>query len=56
MDNVGAIPQIALTRDEMSDEIKILSNLSRESYYKLGESFYSPLWNFTNKNFLIKRN
>ncbi len=56
MDNVGAIPQIALTRDEMSDEIKILSNLSRESYYKLGESFNSPLWNFTNKNFLIKRN
>lgn len=55
LDNVGAMPQIALTRDEMSDKIKILSKLSRDDYYELGKSFNSPLWDFTNKNFMVKR-
>lgn len=54
--NIGASPQIALTRDEQSQEIKIFSKLSQEEYIKLGDSFNSPLYKFTNKNFMVKQN
>lgn len=55
LENFKALPQIALTRDETSDEIKIFSKLSNEDYKKLGDEFESPLWDYTNKNFLVKR-
>ena len=55
IENVGAMPQIALTRDEMSKEIKIFSKLSKEEYFALGSGFDSPLFDFTNRNFKQKQ-
>lgn len=52
---VGAYPQVALTRDESTMPMKIHSNLSPEEYYKEGSRFDSPLFDFTYKNFNVKR-
>lgn len=56
MDNVGALPQIAATRDENSSTIKLLTKLSIEEYIKIGKTFNSPLFDYTMKNFNKKRN
>lgn len=55
-ERVGAPPQVAATRDVRSNEIKLLTKLSREEYYNLGSRFHSPLFDFTMKNFMVKRN
>ena len=55
LEHVGALPQVALTRDELSKEIKVYSKLSKEDYKKLGDEFDSKLWECTNRNFLKKR-
>ena len=52
--HVGAPPQIAATR--LEDKMTTLHTaLSTEEYERLGDSFSSPLFSFTMKNFL-KRN
>ena len=55
LEKVGAYPQVALTRDESSMPMKIHSKLSPEEYYKEGSKFESPLFDFTYKNFNVKR-
>ena len=52
---VGALPQLAATRDELSKEIKLLTKLPKEQYEEIGKSFNSPLFDFTMKNFMVKR-
>jgi len=51
----GAWPQVALTRDEEKSQLEILTSLSKEDYVKAGDTFQSPLFAFTNQNFMIKR-
>lgn len=56
LSEVGAFPQVALTRDESTRPMKILSSLSDEEYYLQGRRFESELFEFTYKNFNVKRN
>lgn len=55
LEKVGAYPQVALTRDESTMPMKVWSSLSYDDYKKIGESFKSPLFDFTCKNFNVKR-
>lgn len=55
VERVGAYPQVALTRDESTIPMKIMSNLSKDEYKDIGDSFDSPLFEFTYKNFNVKR-
>lgn len=52
---LGAYPQIAATRDESEKQIKLFTSYSVEEYTKLGKEFNSPLFDFTMKNFMVKR-
>ena len=51
----GAYPQVALTRKETNNTFKIHSSLSFEEYIKKGKEMRSPLFDFTCKNFMVKR-
>lgn len=53
MENIGAYPQVAATRDESN--WNLLTDLSVDEYRKTVESFRSPLFDFTMKNFMVKR-
>lgn len=53
--NTGALPQIALTRDVSSKKIKLFSKYSQKEYFNLGKIFNSPLFEYTNKNFMKKQ-
>ena len=55
IENLGAYPQVALTRDESCMPMKIYTSLSDEEYYNTGKVFNSPLFDFTYKNFNVKR-
>lgn len=57
IDNVGAIPQVAATRNELTGNGKmtLMTSYSDEEYKKIGDSFNSPLFDFTMKNFMVKR-
>lgn len=57
IEKVGAMPQIAATRKEDNGltDVELHTNLSREEYEKLGNSFDSPLFKYTMKNFNKKR-
>ena len=55
LEKLGAYPQVALTRDESCRPMKIFTSLSDEEYYNIGKSFNSPLFDFTYKNFNVKR-
>lgn len=52
---VGAPPQIAATRNETTTPMTLLTALSKEDYHHLGRQFNSPLFDFTLKNFMVKR-
>ena len=52
--NFGAYPQVALTRREEGD-FSIYTNYTDEEYINYGKSFHSPLFDFTCKNFKVKR-
>ena len=54
--HVGALPQLAATRDEvnLTDDIRLFTQHSREEYVRSGESFHSPLFDFTMQNFMKK--
>ncbi len=57
LEKVGAYPQIAATRKEINlkDNIELLTELSDDEYIKKGKEFKSPLFDFTIKNFNVKR-
>jgi len=55
LDRVGAFPQVALTRNEATKPKSIMSKYNPEKYHEIGESFKSPLFEFTFNNFLVKR-
>ncbi|MBQ5824973.1 MAG: radical SAM protein [Clostridia bacterium] len=55
LEKVGAYPQVALTRNEETTPISIHTKLSDEEYLKQGQKFESPLFEFTYKNFNVKR-
>ena len=55
MDRLGAWPQVALTRNEYTRPISIYTAGTREEYMKQGARFQSPLFDFTVKNFGVKR-
>lgn len=50
----GALPQLAATREE-SDGCKLHTKLSKDEYLKVGQQFHSPLFEFTMRNFNVKR-
>ncbi|MCW0484121.1 radical SAM protein [Gaoshiqia sediminis] len=54
-EHTGAFPQVALTRDETKQEYEILTNKTQEEYFKIGKEMDSPLFEFTSKNFKVKR-
>lgn len=54
-ERIGACPQVAVTRNERTPEIRFLTNGSAENYMATGRRFHSPLWEFTLKNFRIRR-
>lgn len=57
LENIGALPQLAATRDEenLSNDIRLFTKHSKEEYVKKGSEFNSPLFDFTMKNFMVKR-
>ena len=57
LENVGALPQIAATRDEfsLSKDIRLFTKHSVEEYVHSVDDFDSPLFKFTMKNFMVKR-
>lgn len=54
-DRVGAFPQVAATRNEKNEKIKLLTKMPKEEYERTGKTFKSPLFDFTMKNFMVKR-
>lgn len=58
-EQIGAFPQIAATRKEdfstKDEKFQLHTDLSNEEYIQLGGVFESPLFDFTIKNFLVKR-
>lgn len=56
---VGALPQVAATRKEdfsnKEQKFELHTDLSDEEYIEEGKKFESPLFDFTIKNFLVKR-
>ena len=54
INNFGALPQLALTRKQ-GEGFKIFSNYTDEEYINYGKEFDSPLFEFTCKNFRVKR-
>lgn len=51
----GAFPQVALTREETRPKMKIHTSISDEEYIRVGKKFNSPLFDFTVKNFNVRR-
>ena len=54
LDNFGVLPQVALTRIE-GDGYSIFSKLTPEEYKSYGDTFQSPLFEYTYNNFKVKR-
>lgn len=57
IEQVGAPPQVAATRKEnnLENDVELYTQLSREEYEAQGRKFDSPLFDFTMKNFMVKR-
>lgn len=58
MKEIGALPQIAVTRREDGFPVKRVSlhtDGSEEAYISAGKEFDSPLFDFTLKNFMVNR-
>ncbi len=58
MKELGALPQIAVTRREDGFPVKqvvLHTDGTKEDYIAAGKQFNSPLFDFTLKNFLVKR-
>ncbi len=56
MEKLGAYPQVCATRNEQVKRgIKLFTNYSNEKYFEYGNSFHSTLFEYTMKNFMVKR-
>lgn len=55
LEKVGAYPQVALTRNEKTKPMSIMTAATPEDYYNIGKTFNSPLFDFTFKNFMVER-
>lgn len=55
IEHVGALPQVALTRDESNKTFTPMTKLSFDEYKRIGSEMNSPLFEFTCKNFMVKR-
>lgn len=55
VNNFGAKPQVAATRDEESIPFKLHTSLPKDEYLKLGRKMRSLLFDFTMENFMVKR-
>lgn len=57
LENTGAYPQVAATRKEndLHEDVELMTEFGKEKYIENGNSFHSPLFDFTMKNFNIKR-
>lgn len=57
LENVGAFPQVAATRKEYEglNKIELLTDKTHNEYIEKGSEFNSPLFEFTMKNFNVKR-
>ena len=55
--NIGAYPQVAATRKEdlLHSKVQLYTQLSEKEYMDIGRTFDSPLFDFTMKNFNVKR-
>lgn len=54
MENFGALPQLALTRDQRRG-MKLYTAGDLAAYRKLGADFHSPMFEFSCDNFLVNR-
>lgn len=54
-ENTGAAPQLAVTRNEFAQKITLRTKYTPEEYFALGSAFESPLFDFTMKNFMVRR-
>ena len=54
---IGAPPQVAATRKEndLNTDVELMTSLSKEEYKRIGDQYESPLFEFTMKNFDVKR-
>lgn len=55
LNNFGAKPQVAATRDESCNSFKLYTKHSKEDYKTIGMQMDSPLFEFTMKNFMVRR-
>ena len=57
LSHIGALPQVAATREEKDvvDDVQLFTNHTREDYVKAGSMMDSPLFDYTIKNFGVKR-
>ncbi len=55
MEKLGAYPQVALTRNEETEPFGIFTEGTEEEYMANAAKFASPLFDFTAKNFRVKR-
>lgn len=57
MEHLGAYPQIAATRkeNELTKDIELMTSYTKEEYIAFGQEFNSQLFNFTMKNFNVRR-
>lgn len=55
IEEIGAMPQVALTRKENGKSFSIMSEKTEKEYHELGRGFESPLFEFTFQNFNVRR-
>lgn len=57
INHVGAPPQVAATRKEidLKSNVELYTSLTKDEYTKKGKEYDSPLFDFTMKNFMVKR-
>jgi len=57
--HIGAMPQVAATRDEIcekkNNEVVLYTSHSKDEYMESGQIMQSPLFDYTMKNFMVKR-
>lgn len=56
IDNFGALPHLSIARNDRTDDIEYLTDLSIEEYDKIWSQFESDFWKFKKSIFMKKRN